>query len=110
MRKVHPPVNVLLLGASLVLAAGCASTAGWGPAPPATPAQIAAAHSGAPTFRSTSTIGSLAKRNEAANVPPNVRVQDCAIVATSSPTRFACGGKVYTSFQLARARAKAEGN
>jgi hypothetical protein len=32
------------------------------------------------------------------------RVEDCAIVAISSPTRYACNGKVYTSFQLAKAR------
>jgi len=32
------------------------------------------------------------------------RVEDCAIVAISSPTRYACNGKVYTSFQLAKMR------
>jgi len=32
------------------------------------------------------------------------RVEDCAIVAISSPTRYACNGKVYTSFQLAKLR------
>jgi hypothetical protein len=32
------------------------------------------------------------------------RVEDCAIVAISSPSRYACGGKVYTSFQLAKLR------
>jgi hypothetical protein len=38
-------------------------------------------------------------------VPPWIRVQDCAIVAITSPSRFACpDGKVYTSFDLARAR------
>jgi outer membrane protein OmpA-like peptidoglycan-associated protein len=40
-------------------------------------------------------------------VPPWVRVQDCAIVAISSPDRWACpDGKVYTSFDLARARTR----
>jgi hypothetical protein len=39
-------------------------------------------------------------------VPPWIRVQDCAIVAISSPSKFACpDGKVYTSFDLYRARA-----
>lgn len=52
----------------------------------------------------------MAKNAEAAKIPPNVRVQDCAIVAISSPSRFACDGKVYTSFQLYRARQQAEGN
>jgi hypothetical protein len=36
-----------------------------------------------------------------ASVP---RVEDCAIVGISSPTRYACNGKVYTSFQLAKLR------
>jgi outer membrane protein OmpA-like peptidoglycan-associated protein len=40
-------------------------------------------------------------------VPPWVRVQDCAIVAISSPDRWACpDGKVYTSFDLSRARTR----
>ena len=32
------------------------------------------------------------------------RVEDCAIVAISSPSKYACNGKVYTSFQLAKMR------
>ncbi len=32
------------------------------------------------------------------------RIQDCAIVSISSPSKYACNGKVYTSFQLAKAR------
>jgi hypothetical protein len=36
------------------------------------------------------------------------RVEDCAIVAISSPTRYACNGKVYTSFQLAKLRMQEE--
>ena len=36
------------------------------------------------------------------------RVEDCAIVAISSPTRYACNGKVYTSFQLAKLRLEEE--
>jgi len=36
------------------------------------------------------------------------RVQDCAIVSISSPTRYACNGKVYTSFQLAKMRMEEE--
>lgn len=32
------------------------------------------------------------------------RVEDCAIVGISSPTKYACNGKVYTSFQLAKLR------
>lgn len=99
-----------LLITFFALLAGCASTAGWGPRPPATPAQTAEAKSGAPAFRSTTAIGgTLAKRSEGAKVPPNIRVQDCAIVAISSPARFACDGKVYTSFELEHAQ-KAQAN
>ena len=32
------------------------------------------------------------------------RVEDCAIVGISSPTKYACNGKVYTSYQLAKLR------
>jgi hypothetical protein len=30
--------------------------------------------------------------------------RDCAIVTISSPTRYACDGKVYTSFDLEKQR------
>jgi hypothetical protein len=47
----------------------------------------------------------LTKKEEAVKVPSWIRVQDCTIVAISSPSRYACpDGKVYTSFELARAR------
>jgi hypothetical protein len=32
------------------------------------------------------------------------RIEDCALVGISSPSRWACNGKVYTSFQLAKMR------
>jgi hypothetical protein len=32
------------------------------------------------------------------------RVQDCGVVAISSPPKYACEGKVYTSMQLAKLR------
>ena len=32
------------------------------------------------------------------------QVRECGIVSTSSPVKYACGGKVYTSFQLAKLR------
>jgi|SRR6516225_5953956 hypothetical protein len=31
-------------------------------------------------------------------------VQNCAIVTISSPTRYECNGKIYTSFELAKLR------
>jgi hypothetical protein len=39
----------------------------------------------------------------AANGPPP-RVQNCGIVSIGSPTNYACNGKVYTSFDLAKLR------
>jgi hypothetical protein len=105
-------VSIRLLSIGLFVGAtaitGCASTAGWGPAPAAPPASMAAnAPSGAPRFVATSGMR-LTKKQGEVKVPPNIRVQDCAIVAISSPSRFACDGKVYTSFELARARAARE--
>jgi len=41
--------------------------------------------------------------NPGPGAPPLVQ-QDCAIVTISSPTRYACNGKVYTSFDLAKQR------
>jgi hypothetical protein len=35
---------------------------------------------------------------------PIPRVQDCAVLNTGTPSRFACNGKVYTSYQLAKLR------
>lgn len=93
----------LVAGAALAIATGCASTAGWGPAPPITPTSASAQH-GAPRFVQTTGMR-LTKKDEEVQVPPWVRVQDCAIVSISSPSRYACpDGKVYTSFQLYRAR------
>jgi hypothetical protein len=69
-----------------------------------TPAPASAQH-GAPPFGQTTGMR-LPKKEEEAQAPSWVRVQDCAIVAISSPSRYACpDGKVYTSFQLYRARA-----
>jgi hypothetical protein len=93
----------LIAGAALATVTGCASTAGWGPPPPMTPVS-ASAQQGAPRFVQTTGMNLTAKE-EAAKLPPWVRVQDCAIVAISSPSRFACpDGKVYTTFELYRAR------
>jgi hypothetical protein len=35
---------------------------------------------------------------------PPPAIQNCALVAISTPSRWACGGKTYTAYQLARAR------
>jgi len=39
----------------------------------------------------------------AADSPPPM-VQDCGIVTIGSPTKYACNGKVYTSFDLLKLR------
>ena len=41
---------------------------------------------------------------ENARATPPPLVQNCAVVAISSPSRYACDGKVYTSFQLLKLR------
>jgi hypothetical protein len=65
----------------------------------------ASAQQGAPPFVQTTGMRLTAKQ-EGVKVPSWIRVQDCAIVAISSPSRWACpDGKVYTSFELYRARA-----
>ena len=94
----------VVVGAALSMLTGCASTAGWGPPPPLKP-DPTAAQQGAPRFVQTTGM-KLTKKEEAVKVPSWVRVQDCAIVAISSPTRYACpDGKTYTTFELYRARA-----
>jgi hypothetical protein len=35
---------------------------------------------------------------------PPPRVQDCTLIQSSSPTRYVCNGKVYTTFDLNRMR------
>jgi outer membrane protein OmpA-like peptidoglycan-associated protein len=93
----------LIVGAALAIATGCASSAGWGPAPPNTGVPVAK-QQGAPTMVQTTGMR-LTKKEEAVRVPPWIRVQDCAIVAISTPTRYACpDGRVYTSFELSRSR------
>ena len=91
----------VIAGAALGLGTGC-STAGWGPPPPAT--GPVAAQQGAPRFVETSGMR-LTQKEEEVKVPSWIRVQDCAIVAISSPSRFACpDGKVYTGIELYQAR------
>lgn len=52
--------------------------------------------------------GGAATGQVSANPPP--RVQDCGIVGIGSPTKYACNGKVYTSFELAKLRLDWEKN
>jgi hypothetical protein len=47
--------------------------------------------------------GAPQQQMAAGDVPPPM-VQDCGIVAITSPTKYACNGKVYTSFDLLKLR------
>ncbi len=44
------------------------------------------------------------KPGQTAGAAPVPRVQDCLIMNVSSPTKYVCNGKTYTSFQLAKIR------
>jgi hypothetical protein len=47
----------------------------------------------------------MTDREEVVNVPSWIRVQDCAVVAISTPSRYACpDGRVYTGTELYQAR------
>ncbi len=63
-------------------------------------AGLAIAAVGCSTIRPPSM--SAASKNAEGAGPP--LVQNCAIVGISSPSKYACGGKVYTSFQLLKLR------
>ncbi len=95
----------LLVGAILAGASGCSyikpSTAGWGPEPArsSAPAPVSTGP-GVPRFVQTTGMGTV-KKQEETKAPAWIRVQDCAVVAISSPARYACpDGKVYTANQL----------
>jgi hypothetical protein len=101
------------LGLAVIVAAligsaiGCASFSdpkrGWGPPPPNNGAPVAA-QQGAPTMVQTTGMR-LTKKDESVKVPSWIRVQDCAVVAISTPSRYACpDGRVYTGTELYEAR------
>jgi hypothetical protein len=47
----------------------------------------------------------LTDKEEGAKAPSWIRVQDCAVVAISTPSRYACpDGKVYTGTELYKSR------
>jgi hypothetical protein len=62
------------------------------------PAFLAAMLAGCAAVGRTTTVASS---SAAAPIP---RVQDCAVLSTGTPSRFACNGKTYTSYQLAKLR------
>jgi hypothetical protein len=73
-----------------LMSAGCASSAASGSntAQPEDPPQA---------VKTTATPAG----SKSAQVP---RVQECGVVAISSPPKYVCGGKVYTATQLAKIR------
>jgi hypothetical protein len=95
-------IVVALLGS----AAACSSFSelttsqrGWGPPSPSKGAPVAA-QQGAPTMSQTTGM-KLTQKDESVKVPSWIRVQDCAIVAISTPSRYACpDGRVYTGTEL----------
>jgi hypothetical protein len=52
----------------------------------------------------TSTVTPAWSPGQTAGTTAAPRVEDCAIVSISSPSKYACNGKVSTSFQLAKLR------
>jgi len=90
--------------------AGCSSSSdflsnkrGWGPPPPNNGAPVAA-QQGAPTMVQTTGMR-LTQKDESVKVPSWIRVQDCAVVAISTPSRYACpDGRVYTGTELYESR------
>jgi hypothetical protein len=56
---------------------------------------------------STATVVTPANAAQTSAAKDDPRVQDCGIVSVSSPMKYVCGGKVYTSFQLAKIREEA---
>lgn len=100
-----------ILAAVMGSAVGCASVAGitgskggWGPTPPGNGAPVAA-QQGAPAMVQTTGMGPITEKQASVKVPSWIRVQDCAIVAISTPSRYACpDGRVYTGTELYQAR------
>lgn len=57
----------------------------------------------APTVVALALVG-CAGRNPVLSSGPAPRVEDCVQIQQATPTKYVCGGKVYTSVQLAAIR------
>jgi hypothetical protein len=98
-------VKLLASTCALLLAgvlAGCTPTA-VAPATTAEAAHMSAPNTGAPTYRGAAG-GAAATEKPKLTTPPPL-VQNCGLVAISTPARYACNGKTYTTFQLTKIRA-----
>jgi len=73
------------------------------------PALAIIALAGCAGMQPHSSGGTSYQQVAAADTPPP-RVQDCGIVTIGSPTKYACNGKIYTSFDLLKLRQTWEKN
>ncbi len=71
-------------------------------------AAMAAIGAGCAEVSSPATLMTPATTGQAAAGKDDPRVQNCAVVSIGSPSKYACGGKVYTTFQLAKMREEAK--
>jgi hypothetical protein len=55
----------------------------------------------ASTFLAVLCSGCSAYDNPLLSSGPYPRVEDCALIQQATPTKYVCGGKTYTSVQLA---------
>ncbi len=95
--KLIASACAMLLAGAL---AGCASMGGAAAAPPSA-AHMTVPAAGAPTYPAA---GGAAKAEKPKLTTPPPLVQNCGLVAISTPARYACNGKTYTSFQLTKIR------
>ena len=58
----------------------------------------------APGCSTNSSSPNSAPTNLKVVIQPAPKVANCAVLQVGTPSRFACNGKVYTSYQLAKLR------
>jgi len=99
MKHEKYPLRRLGLAAAMLALAGCSAMApasqSTGQASAAGPHQLSAQWGQPPGVTGT-------RQASAAGPPP--LIQNCGLIAISSPSKFVCNGKVYTTFQLAKMR------
>ena len=96
----------LIAGAALAIATGCASYAGWGATPPVTAPSATAGHGRPSIRRDDRDCGAFTKR-ETDSCRHGSGCRTARSLRFLRPSRWACpDGKVYTSFDLARARTR----
>ncbi len=96
---------------SMIKAAGCVSLAfalGIGIAGCASQAGVASLAGSGRGYQGSAQEPTRVPSTAPATSAAAPRVEDCGLVAISSPPKYACNGKVYTAFQLERLRTEAE--